>query len=161
MKLFLKRDVSAELTSFIVYDAKAQPLYTVLCNSETPSKQHIIDREDNVCSVIKYNSFLMNYFTLRCSGRFYILVPCIGDSFAFAIYGSTYRFSGDLAAGRFSVFSSDGEIKMTQKKHPDETGESYELDIHDEEHQLFLLSVAICADMYMTLTENNNDPCPI
>lgn len=153
MKLFLKRDTIDERAGFIVFNSRAVPEYTVTAEAANGLKLTVLDENGELLSVIRYNRLMLNYFTIRCDKRFYVLIPCLQEHFAFAIYGSTYRFAGDLAEGSFSMLTADGEIVMTQKKCWCKYGEGYELNIHDEVHELFLLSVAVCADMYNTLSD--------
>lgn len=150
MKLYLKRDTTGECSAFAVFDEKGEQKYAVCAEAGAGIRMTVFTGNGDIASLIKYNSFVLNYFTVSCARRFYVLIPCTGTQFAFAVYGSTYRFAGSLADGSFTMTTSSGDIVMTQKKCTVEHGEGYELDISDEAHELFLLSCALCADMYIS-----------
>lgn len=147
MKLFLKRDTGAT-GAFIVYDELGEVYCTISRESGNHMKYVMFDNGSMPVSTIRINTMLLTYFTIRCRRRFYVLVPCVGESFSFAIYGSTYRFCGSIAAGCFSMLEPDGKTVMTQKKSWCKAGDGYELNITDEEHETFLLSAAVCADLF-------------
>lgn len=157
MKFFIKRG-TAYLDGFTVYNDDAEPVYTAYVEASPSFRITMTDCGNKTVSVIKFNNFMLNYFTIRCSRRFYALVPCINSQFSFAIYGSTFRFIGNLADGRFSMLNSNGEIIMTQKKCWTRHGEGYEVNITDEQYHIFMLSVALCADIYIALTESHPIP---
>lgn len=147
MKFFLKRDGEG----FLVLNQSAHTKYTVLQAAEN-TKQKIIVESDGkrVVAAISNKNMVIRYFSVKCGKRFYILVPCVGDCFAFAIYGSTYRFAGNMAEGRFSLFDVDKSPIMTQKKCWGKFGDGYEINIYDREQEIFALSVAVCAALYIS-----------
>ena len=157
MKFFIKRGTAC-LDGFTIYNGNAEPVYTAYVEASSSLRITMKDSDGQNVSVIKFNNFVLNYFTIRCSRRFYALVPCINNQFSFAIYGSTFRFIGSIADGRFSMLNSDGEVIMTQKKCWTQQGEGYEINITDGQYHIFMLSVALCADMYIALTESHPIP---
>ncbi len=157
MKFFIKRGASC-IDGFTVYNDNAEPVYTAAVEASPSLRIRLTDNGDRLLSSIKFNNFVLNYFTVRCARRFYALVPCMDKQFSFAIYGSTFRFIGNLADGRFSMLNSDGEIIMTQKKCWTQQGEGYEINITDGQYHIFMLSVAMCADIYIALTESHPIP---
>ena len=154
MKLYIQRG-AGQKDGFTVYNEKAEPISTAVVRSGGLLGITIYDRSRSTVSEIRLNSFMLNYFSIRCCHRLYVLIPCSTTRFAFAIYGSTYRCMGSLADGRFSMIDSHGSTVMTQKKCRTPHGEGYELDISDRRYTLFMLSVAICADIYLTLSDTN------
>ena len=154
MKLFIKRG-AAKSDGFTVYTESGEPC----CNAEVKAEPSVrITLRGNggeLLSTVRYNTFMLSYFSVRCGKRMYVLVPCFGRQFAFAIYGSTFRFAGSLASGSFSMINSDGETVMTQKKCWTAHGDGYELDIRDEKYEEFMLSVALCADICLALGEGD------
>ena len=152
MKLFLKRDTIDEKSGFMIYDNKGLPKYSVTSEAGNGMKLALFDSVGQQHSLIRYNTLMLNYFTVRCEKRFYVLLPVMNKQFTFAIYGSTYRFT-EVAGDQFCVTASDGSPVMTQKKCWCRYGDGYELEIIDEAHEILLLSIAVCADMYLTITE--------
>ncbi len=157
MKFFIKRGAEC-FDGFTIYNYNAEPLYIARAEANPSMKITMTDSSDKTVSTIKLNNFMFNYFTIRCSKRFYALVPCFDKRFSFAIYGSTFRFIGNLADGRFSMLNSNGEVIMTQKKCWTQHGEGYEVNIKEGQYHIFMLSVALCADMYISLTESHPIP---
>ena len=150
MKFFLKRADQG----FEILDESAYVKYTVSVKTDR-NKQKIIIKNLNKKPVAEiFNKKLVfRYFSVRCRGNFYILLPVIKDCFAFIIHGSTYRFLGDMASGRFSLIDVDKSPVMTQKKCWGKFGEVFEIEIFNEEQRLFSLCCAVCAAVYMSASE--------
>ncbi len=159
MKLFLAREYSDADGGFCVFDETAMPRYHAVNVTDTAGCHiTLIDAEGGKAAEIYHKSLVLGYFTIKCGGRRYILVPCMKERFGFAIYGSTYRFLGDIASGRFSLFDVDKSPVMTQKKCWGEYGDGYELKIYHDNKEIFAVAVAICAALY--LTAGDKSPAP-
>ncbi len=152
MKLFLKRGTD-EGEGFTIYNTHAEPVCAAEMNFSSSIHIELRNEDRVLLSSIKFNRLMLDYFTIRCDHRFYVLIPIIGNHFSFAIYGSTFRFAGNLADGCFSMFNAKGEIIMTQKKCWAQHGDGYELEIKDEKYRLLMVSTAICADLFIALSE--------
>jgi len=150
MKFFLKRADRG----FDILDESAHLKYTVLVITDR-NKQKIIIKNLNQKTVaeISNQKMVFRYFSVKCKGHLYILVPMIKEYFAFIIYGSTYRFLGDIAAGRFSLIDVDKSPVMTQKKCWGKFGEGFELEIFSDEQKIFSLCCAVCAALYISASE--------
>ncbi len=155
MKLFLKRDGDG----FVVLDKNANVRYTVSLMTERTSQKLVIETpERKVVSVISNKNMMLRYFSVKCNKHLYVLVPYMGECFAFVIYGSTYRFAGNMAEGRFSMYDVDKSPVMTQKQCWGCMGDGYELNIYVNEQEYFALSVAICAALYLSCRGENPVP---
>lgn len=156
MKLFISRDNSDGTAAFIIFDELGFSKYTVTVVSEKrKQKMLILDSERNPVSEILHKQFVMDYFTVRCRSRLYVLVPYCKECFSFAVYGSTYRFAGDISAGSFSLFDVDKSPVMTQKKCWSKYGSGYEVEIYLEDQEHFALSTALCADLYISAAKED------
>lgn len=151
MKLFLKRDVSDISSRYVVLDEYGKEKY-IVTGKITSSKQKLIlsDTQNTKKSDIILYRFGATYFLIRYNKRLYALVPCESGKFAFFIYGSTLRFLGDISEGRFSLIDVDKSVVMTQKKCWGNYGTGFELNIYNDEQEILALSVAICADLYIS-----------
>ncbi len=152
MKLFLKRDTSADNISFMIYDNMGLPKYSVSAEIGNWMKMVVFSGEGEQRSVIRYNKLMLDYFTILCQKRFYVLIPNIKNGFAFTIYGSTYKFNGK-PGDDFYMSAPDGTVVMTHKRCRSSGMSGFEITINDEAHEMFLLSAAICADMYLDVSE--------
>lgn len=150
MKFFLKRADSG----FEILDELAHLKYTVSLKTDR-NKQKIIIKNLNKKPVaeILNQKLVFRYFSVRCRGHLYILVPVLKECFAFMIYGSTYRFLGDISSGRFSLIDVDKTPVMTQKKCWGKFGDGFELEIFNEEQKLFSMCCAVCAAMYISAAD--------
>lgn len=147
MKLFLKRDCDR----FMVLDESGYEKYSVSFETDRTKQKITVETPDHkVISTISNKNMVLRYFSIKCSGRLYVLVPYMGENFAFVIYGSTYRFAGDMGNGCFSLFDVDTSPVMTQKKCWCKFGDGYELNVYDDSQEIFALSVAICAAVYVS-----------
>ena len=83
MKLFLKRDGDG----FVVLDKNANVRYTVSLMTERTSQKLVIETpERKVVSVISNKNMMLRYFSVKCNKHLYVLVPYMGECFAFVIY---------------------------------------------------------------------------
>ena len=154
--MFLKRNSADEETRFVIYDQSGRVKYKVKVLSEKfRQKIDLVDSDDIVLSEITHKDLVLHYFTVRCCGRFVVLAPQIKDCFYFILFGSNYRFAGDIGSGSFSLFDVDKTTLMTQKKCWSRWGDSYELKILRPEDELFAVSCAVCADMYIAVSDHS------
>ena len=156
MKLFLVRDTSDENSGFMVFNESAYPKYKAYVHTDRTKQKIIIsDSSGYKVSEIVHKNLVIDHFSVRCGGRLYVLVPYVKNCFTFMIYGSTYRFAGDILAGRFSLFDVDKSPVMTQKKCWSRFGSGFELEIYYTAQEVFALSAAICAAMYNSASETS------
>ncbi len=156
MKLFLKRDSVGAEDGFSVLTESAGLKYSVsVFTDKTRQKALIQDSSGSTVSEIIHKNLVVQYFAVKCSGRFYVLVPYRKECFTFMIYGSTYRFAGSLGRGRFSLFDVDKSPVMTQKKCWSRFGDGYQLEIFREDQELFALSCAVSAAMFLAAAESS------
>lgn len=159
MKLFLIRNTSPDGGGFAIFNSLGQPKYTVSLYSERQKQQLIMNNTGGMTvSEILHKFFLMRYFTVRCNTGFYILVPDMRPCFSFRIYGSTCRFAGDIASGRFSLYDVDKSPVLTQKKCWTRFGDGYELELYNGELEHFALSCAVCADLFISAAAEDRVP---
>ncbi len=156
MKLYIRRSGTDPNVPFEIFDGLQNLLYVVGFQGESGRQRYLMTTPEGLCvSEIARNHILMQYFTVRCRTGFYILLPHVKDYFSFRIYGSAYRFGGDLAAGRFSLFDVDKSTVMTQKKCWTRSGEGYELELFRPDDEHLALSVALCAALYIVSAEED------
>ena len=153
MKLYMKRNNVESGINFTIYNEDEKIMFNIKGSADPSVKMKIEGRSGEPFSTIKLNTFLFTYFTVTCARRMYILVPCVRERFAFAIYGSTYRFSGSLASGEFTMINADDEVIMTVKKAMTKIGEAFELDVIGKENRSFMISAAVCAASFQTFAE--------
>lgn len=157
MKLYLKRNGKEEGIGFNVYDSNEKIIFDVVNSIDSSMKMTLESRMGDPFSVIRLNTLLFTYFTIRCRHHFYVLIPCVRDTFSFAIYGSTYKFGGSIITGSFKMTDSSGNVMMTMEKVLTRNGdEAFELNIYDSDHKMFLISSAVCAASYQVIAQPNS-----
>lgn len=159
MKLFIRRDTVCGNAGFLVLDELGHQKYVVTAEAGAGIRMTMFGKSEEIVSVIKYNTLMLSYFTISCARRFYVLIPSRAGEVSFSIYGSTFLFSGDAASGCFSVLTADGECALSHKKTLSKSGEVFEVIINDEQHELFLLSCALCADSFLFISETDKRAC--
>lgn len=156
MKLFIRRETSGGTAVFGVFDELGYLKYTVESSAEKRKQRMLIlDSKKRPVSEILHKQFVLDYYTIRCGSRLYVLVPYCKECFSFAIYGSTYRFGGNISSGEFSLFDVDKSPIMTQKKCWTRFGDGYELELYLANQEQFALSVALCADLYLSASQKD------
>ena len=159
MKRFIKQTTEAGSIAFYVLDEFGQTVYL----TEETVFQHkrliaLTTPEKTLISSIQYKSLVMRYFTIRCLSGYYLLLPLLNENFSFMVCGSSYTFAGEMSSGRFSMMNAEKMPVMTMKKVWSAFGEGFETEIFSESEEAFLLSSAICAATYLTLTEKARCP---
>lgn len=150
LKLILKRDNALPEGGFTVFDETGFEKYRGVIRTEPSRQRIVVGRETRLVSDIVRRDMFMRFFTVRCRGRLFVLFPSLGDCFAFRMFGTNYRFAGNISSGRFSLYDVDKSPVMTMKKCWGRFGSGYELNIFREKEETFALSVAICAASYLT-----------
>ncbi|GEM_PF-5116101 len=154
MKRFMKRVANSSGFGFVILDETGMELYRIQGDSDKLKQRlYMTDRTGVIVSEILHGSFMLHFFSVRCRKGLYVLLPSVRECFSFTIYGSSYRFAGDLGTGRFSMYDVDKSTVLTQKKCWTAFGEGYELEVFRSEQEIFALSVAVCAAMYLTGAE--------
>ena len=109
--LFLKYNGSYGDYGFEVLDETAYTKYTVSVKTEKNKQKVIIENlnKQKIAEIFNKN-IVFRYFSIKCTGRFYILFPVLKEYFEFIIYGSTYRFAGDISQGNFSLIDGSSVL---------------------------------------------------
>ncbi|HCA56071.1 MAG TPA: hypothetical protein DEO95_11475 [Ruminococcaceae bacterium] len=159
MKRYIRREYAEEGPGFGIYDETGMLLYRLTQEEDKHRKRlYLSDTNDRRLAELMHKQLMVHYFTIRCSSGFYVLIPAVKECFVFYIYGSTYRFAGDIAAGRFSLFDVDKSPVMTQKKCWTVGGDGYEIELYLPEQEIFALCVALCAALYIAAAEESAVP---
>ena len=156
MKRYIRREYAEEGPGFGIYDETGMLLYRLTQEEDKHRKRlYLSDTNDRRLAELMHKQLMVHYFTIRCSSGFYVLIPAVKECFVFYIYGSTYRFAGSLGRGRFSLFDVDKSPVMTQKKCWSRFGDGYQLEIFREDQELFALSCAVSAAMFLAAAESS------
>ncbi len=154
MKRYMKRAYAEGTAGFTFYDETGLELYRLAGEDDKyrQNRQKLLmtDADGRPVAEIVHKQLMLHYCTIRCQSGFYVLLPNIKECFQFLIYGSTYRFAGDLAEGRFSLFDVDKSPVMTQKQCWTSYGDGFEIELYLPEQEVFSLSVAVCAALFLS-----------
>lgn len=154
MKRYLRRTSAQGGLCFEVMDEFGSLRYSVTVDSDKRKQIVMVLQGEVPVAEIQHKNFVVQYFTLRCDAKIYILLPVCKEEFGFVIYGSPCRFAGDPAAGRFSLFDGDKSPVMLLKKCWSCFGDGYEMEILREEKELFAVGVAVCAELYLFASQH-------
>ncbi|MBQ2944131.1 MAG: hypothetical protein IJD93_05525 [Ruminococcus sp.] len=149
MKLFLKRDNSAQHTRFIVCDHNGKEKFTVTGRRYAGADKMLLCSSDSTPLVtIRCAPFHVFYaFVVKdSSDRFAITATKSRRFIEYRFHGISWTLclSGD---GRsFEIFDADGKLIMSQSADKYLLTGAYELDIYSEQRECFCIAAAICAN---------------
>ncbi|MBQ3265876.1 MAG: hypothetical protein IJH07_08905 [Ruminococcus sp.] len=147
MKLYLQRDTSGLNARYQVADEAGRLRYTVT-GKRTPSGDYVRIADTGGGTVCKIRSFglsPLSVYSIRAGGetiRLHIAVT--NGRAAVRFRGISFFVRGDLLLGSYSVVDADtAEVCAVGK---DFIRGCTQLDLHQEERELFCLAAAICID---------------
>ncbi len=151
MKLFLKRDLSADNNAFTVYDELGCVKYLVLSKqpgSKSKINLSVCDSDGKpVARIRKVPIAGTNTFMLKANKRRVTLVLLITSKGMYCnFYGVNWHISGELVTKNFSIMDVDNSLIMQHFHFADRC----ELEINDEVNELFCLTTAICVNLINT-----------
>lgn len=152
MKLFLKRDTSADNGCFTVFDETGEEKYRVLAlPSKLIAKQRftVTDTSGAVAARIRRLPIVgTRTYVLKFGGRhvtFVMFSAAAGGHSYF--YGSNWCVSGEIYTGNFSIIDVDKTLILEHRKHA-----AYrELLIPNRENELFCVAASVCANLINTV----------
>ena len=150
MKLFIKRNTSADDSVFVIYDELAKEKFNVkLVKTKTSSSLNICDVNGIAISKIrKITVGGTNTFVFRVPKRNVTLVTLFSsNNLRCRYYGKNWHIQGDVLTKKFSVHDVDKTLVYTQKKIAD----AIELNIYDALNELYCISTSVCIEMINTI----------
>ncbi len=157
MKLFLKRDNSAENTRYIVCDHTGANKFTVTGKRTASTDKMILSSMDAVPLVtIRSAPFHVFYaFSIKDSNDRFSITATKGRNFIeYRFHGISWTLcrSDDLRS--FEIFDADGKLIMSQCADRYLSTGAYELEIYSEQREYFCIAAAICANA-VNLTDSH------
>ena len=150
MKLFIKRNISADDTVFNIYDELANEKFNVkLVKTKASSSLVICDVNDIVISKIrKITMGGTNTFVLRVPKKNVTLVTFLSqNNMRCRYYGKNWHIQGDVLTKKFSVLDVDNTLICSQKK----IANAIELNVNDALNELYCISTSVCIEMINTI----------
>ena len=150
MRLFLKRDLSADSNAFTVYDelgclkylvASKQPVFKSINLSICDPDGQPVARIRRV-PIAGTKTFVLKAYKRRVT--LVLLITSKGMYCNF--YGVNWHISGELVSKNFSIMDVDNSLIMQHFHFSDRC----ELEITDEGSELFCLAAAICVNLINT-----------
>jgi uncharacterized protein YxjI len=148
MKLYIKQKVFSWRDKFAIFDENQNPIY--FAEGEIFSwgrKLHLYDAAEHEVAFIKQKlmTFLHRYI-IEIGGESYTVVKDFAlFSPSFHIENTNWTINGDLWGHEYTICDGS-EVIMHLSKHWFTWGDSYELDIPDNENVPLALSVVLALD---------------
>lgn len=149
MKLFLKRDNSAQHTRFIVCDHLGNEKFNVTGRRTIGADKMIICSTDSTPLVtIRCTPFLVFYaFTVKDSkDRFAITATKSRRFIEYRFHGISWTLCRSNDGRSFEIFDADGKLIMSQSADRYLLTGAYELEIYSEQRECFCIAAAVCAN---------------
>lgn len=150
MKLFIKRNISADNNAFVVFDDLGKEKYRIdFKKKKPPLNLEIKDLSGNVVSKIRQLPIVgANAFVFK-AGKTHITFVMIltQNNVRSYFYGNNWHIAGSIITKEFSIIDVDNSVISSQKK----CGDAFELTIADCANELYCIAASICVCMVNTV----------
>lgn len=152
MKLFLKRDRSADAVCFTVFDESGSEKYRAVSVSTKVTKRTnllLLTADGEIAGKIRRLPLVSTYtFVMRVkkSHITFVMVPVKAGILSY-FYGNNWHINGSIAAKNFTVIDVDKTVILSHRKHADHCT----LEISDADNELYGVMTAICANLINTV----------
>ena len=152
MKLHLKRDLSAGDAGFTVFDESGMEKYRAVSVKTKVTKKTnllLLNSQGETAAKIRRLPIVGTYtFVLKVAKSHitFVIVPTKNGILSY-FYGNNWHINGSISAKDFTIIDVDKSVILSHRKHADYCT----LEIFDEEHELYCVSAAICANLINTI----------
>jgi len=154
MKLYIKRDKSADKSMFIVFDEHCKEKYYVI---GTKDKFELVTLEkERLMKIRRVPLPALNAFSISAYKRNIKFITGGSTSKVQCYYyGIGWRIRGNIFVKSFDILDADNSLVATHAKCFSSCGDGYELNIINEDMELFSVATAIC----INLVAKVDNPC--
>ena len=148
MKLYLKRDASADDVCFVIYDESGAEKYravSVVTKVTKKTNQLLLGQGGEAAAKIRRLPIVGTCtYVLRVKKSHVTLsvVPVKSGVLSY-FYGNNWHINGSIAAKDFTIIDVDKTVILSHRKHADYCT----LEIPDPENELFCVCAAICVNL--------------
>lgn len=150
MKLFIKRNISADDSVFDIYDELGNEKFNVKL-IKTKASSSLVISDINGIAISKIKKITVggsNTFVFRVPKKNVTLVTLFSsNSLRCHYYGKNWHIQGDVLTKKFSVYDVDKTLVYSQNK----TANAIELNINDALNELYCISTSVCIEMINTI----------
>lgn len=150
MKLFLRRNVSADNNIFSVFDEQGFEKYNIVSKKANSNSDFAIQNTDGqaVCRIRRLPVAGTNIYLFKADKkRIAFIRTLIADGIKCHYYGNNWHVIGNISAKNFSVVDVDNSLIATHKK----VMSDYELNIFDSKNEMFCIATSLCIDLINTI----------
>jgi uncharacterized protein YxjI len=150
MKLFLKRDISAEDTAFVVYDELGKEKYFIKSkNNKNNLAFNIVDKDNKTAAKIRKLPMVATTTFVFKVGKTSITLVCVpfANEIKFHYYGKNWHIAGDAVTKNFSIVDVDNSIIASGRK----VLSDFELNIYNEDEMLYCIATSVCINLINTV----------
>lgn len=147
MKLFLKRNKSAEETQFFLYDESGNERYrTENKKTRVTSKLNMIitDSHGSEAARIRQLPIAHAAFVIKVNRTHitFIALPTSKGIYSY-FYGNNWHINGDIASKNFEVINVDKSVVFSHRSE----ARCCAIEIFDEPNELYCVAASICANL--------------
>lgn len=152
MKLFIKRDISADDLGFIVFDELGkEKYYAVFAKTKSKIKFNFVltDTQKNISAKIRQIPLVgTNTFVFKVGKDHLTFVVVITTNGVFCnFYGNNWHINGDVASKNFTILDVDNSVISTHKN----CINCSEVNINDKSNELYCIATSICISLINTV----------
>ena len=143
MKLFLRRNVSADNNIFSVFDEQGFEKYNIVSKKANSNSDFAIQSTDGqaLCRIRRLPVAGTNIYVFKADKkRIAFICTLIANGIKCHYYGNNWHVIGNISAKNFSVVDVDNSLIATHKK----VMSDYELNIFDSKNEMFCMWQTYC-----------------
>lgn len=150
MKLFIRRNVSAENSAFDIFNEQGYEKYHIILKNKKDFNgfQIVTVNGDVMCKVRKMQIGNMSTYSIKdsCHRVRLVCVP-VSSEIKCQFYGVNWHISGDAFSKNFGIIDVDNSVIATHKKIISDC----ELNVFDASNELVSAAVCICINLINTV----------
>lgn len=150
MKLFIRRNISAEKSAFDIYNEQGYEKYNIILKQKKDFTgfQIISVEGDVMCKVRKMQIGNMSTYSIKDnSHRVRLVCVPVSAEIKCQFYGVNWHISGDAFSKNFGIIDVDNSVIATHKK----VISDCELNVFDTANELVSVAVCICINLINTV----------
>lgn len=154
MKLYIKRDKSTDNSMFVVFDEHCNEKYYVIGSKD---KFELINLgKEKLLKIRRVPLPALNAFSISAYKRnIKFIIGSSSSKVQCYYYGIGWRIRGNIFIKSFDILDADNSLVATHVKRFSGCGDGYELNIINEDMELFGIATALC----INLVAKVDNPC--
>ncbi|MCH5296267.1 MAG: hypothetical protein J1E85_01200 [Ruminococcus sp.] len=150
MKLFIRRNISADKTAFVIFNEQGYEKYYIIPKKKKGFSGFELTsiNGDLICKVRKMQICNVSAYSIKDKSRMvrFVCVP-VSSEIKCRFYGVNWHIAGEAVSKNFGIMDVDNSVIATHKT----VGSDYELNVFDDVNEIISIATCICINLINTV----------